>query len=74
MTQTQFHAMVLNNTARAAMETAITNNDYTAYVAAVKGTKMEGKTTQAQFTDMVAKHTQRTAERAAVLNMIIPPS
>jgi len=29
---------------------------------------MEGKVTQTQFTDMVAKHTQRSAERAAVLN------
>ena len=28
---------------------------------------MEGKVTETQFKDMVAKHTQRTAERAALL-------
>ena len=41
-----------------AMNTAITNNDYTAYLTAIKGTPKEGKVTQAQFTAMV-QHTQQ---------------
>ena len=58
-----------------AINTAITNNDYTAYLAAIKGTAKEGKVTQAQFTAMVTKHQkelakqqQRTAINTAITN------
>ena len=58
-----------------AMNTAITNNDYTAYLAAIKGTVKEGKVTQTQFTAMVtkyqkklAKQQQKTAINTAITN------
>ena len=56
--QSQFTEMVTKQQQRTAMNTAITNNDYTAYLAAIKWTPKEGKVTQAQFTAMV-QHIQQ---------------
>ena len=56
--QSQFTEMVTKQQQRIAMNSAITNNDYTAYLTAIKGTPKEGKVTQAQFTAMV-QHTQQ---------------
>ena len=47
---------------RTAINTAITNNDYTAYLAAIKGTAKEGKVTQAQFTAMVNHMQKKTTK------------
>ncbi len=51
-----------------AINTAITNNDYTAYLAAIKGTTKEGKVTQAQFTTMVTKQQHKVAMSTAITN------
>ena len=47
---------------------AITANDYTAFVAAIKGTPMEGNITQEQFNHMVSAQTRRTAIETAIEN------
>ena len=54
------HSWLKQNTQ--AMNTAITNNDYLAYLAAIKGTAKEGKVTQAQFTAMVNHMQKKTTK------------
>lgn len=55
VTATQFKDMVAKHTQRTALRDAVVNNDYTAFVAAVKGMSMEGKVTQEQFATMVTQ-------------------
>jgi len=45
---------------------AITANDYTAFIATIKGSPMEGKITQEQFNHMVLAQKRRTAIDAAI--------
>lgn len=49
-----------------AAQDALTKNDYNAFVAATKWTKLEGKVTQEQFTTMVARTKQHTAVQTAL--------
>ena len=51
-----------------AAQTALKNNDYTAFTEAVKGTKMEGKVTQEQFSKMVTHHAKQEAVHTALKN------
>ena len=74
-TGSKVHSKVMKNKSHSwlkpntqAINTAITNNDYTAYLAAIKGTAKEGKVTQAQFTAMVTKHQQKSAMNTAITN------
>lgn len=56
MTTTQFAEAVKAHTQRTAMDTALTNNNYSAFLTAIKGTDMEVKVTQTQFTEMATRH------------------
>ncbi|MEI6673498.1 MAG: hypothetical protein WCL02_09810 [bacterium] len=58
-----------------ARQDAITNNDYNAYLTAIKGTNMEGKVTQSQFDAKVVKMQKEkareqieTAKKTAITN------
>ncbi|MEI8090832.1 MAG: hypothetical protein WCG98_00805 [bacterium] len=52
-TETQFKDMVAKHTQRTAERDAVLKDDYTAFIAAIKGTPMEGKVTKEQFATMV---------------------
>jgi hypothetical protein len=64
VTAIQFKDMVVKHTQRTAMRDAVTKNDYTAFLAAVKGTDMEGKVTQEQFATMV-EHQKEMGQRTS---------
>ena len=53
-TETQFKDMVVRHTQRTALRDAVTANDYTAFLAAVKGTPMEDVSKE-EFATMVQR-------------------
>jgi DNA-binding GntR family transcriptional regulator len=60
--------MVEKHKQHAAVEAALEENDYTAFTAAIKGTPMEGKVTQEQFTTMQTMHKKHEAVQDALKN------